>query len=256
MKLANKTGIVIGSATGIGAEIARQMAKEGANVVLGDINLEAAEQVAAEIASSGREAIAVRANIAEETEVQQLVNQTVETFGGINVLVNNAAALSPEVIGPDSQTDAACLDLEIWDQTMAVNLRGYLLAMKFAIPEMLKVGGGTIVNTSSIASIAAEPVRGAYAVSKAAVNQLSTHIATAYGKRGIRCNAVAPGFINTNRATEKMYQSALPDLLTPYLGSTQNVADAVIFLASDEAAFITGQVIQVDGGVLAHSPYL
>ena len=211
--------------------------------------------MAAEIKQAGGEALAVETDISREADVKKMVAQTLAEFGGINILVNNAAALAPEVIGPDSQTDAASLALDIWDRTMAVNLRGYLLCMKYVIPEMLKLHGGSIVNTSSVAGIAAEPVRGAYAVSKAGVNQLSKHIATAYGKRGIRCNAVAPGCINTNRATEKMYQAFMPHLLTPELGSAENVARLVVFLASDDAAFVTGQVIQVDGGILSHMPF-
>ena len=253
-KLNEKTSIIVGSATGIGAATARLMAAEGSKVVLTDINLEGAQQVAAEIKDAGGEALALEVDIADEAGVSQMVSQAVDAFGGINVLVNNAAALAPEIIGPDSQSDAATLDLDIWDKTMAVNLRGYLLCMKYVIPEMLKTGGGSIVNTSSIASIVAEPVRGAYAVSKAGVNQLSRHIATAYGKRGIRCNAVAPGCINTNRATDKMYQPLLPRLLTPELGSPENVARTIVFLASDDAAFITGQIIEVEGGMLAHMP--
>lgn len=253
-KLTEKTSVIVGSATGIGAATARLMAAEGSRVVLGDTNFEGAQELAAEIQKAGGEALAIRVDIANEADVSQMVAQTLEAFGGINILFNNAAALAPEVIWPDSQTDAARLDLDIWDRTMAVNLRGYLLCMKHVIPEMLKLGGGSIINTSSIGSIVAEPVRGAYAVSKAGVNQLSTHIATAYGKRGIRCNAVAPGCIITNRATEKMYQAYIPHLLTPGLGSPENVARVVVFLASDDAAFITGQVIQVDGGMLSHMP--
>ncbi len=253
-KLNNKTSIVVGSATGIGATTARLMAAEGANVVLADTNFEGAQDVAAEIKETGREALAVRADIADEGDVPQMVARTVEAFGGVDILFNNAAALVPDVIGPDSQTDAASLDLEIWDRTIAVNLRGYLLCMKHVLPEMVKRGRGSIINTSSVASIAAEPVRGAYAVSKAGVNQLSTHIATAYGKRGIRCNAIALGCISTNRLTEKMYKTFMPHLLTPDLGSTENVAHVVVFLASDDAAYVTGQVIQVDGGMLSRFP--
>ena len=253
-KLNDKTSIIVGSATGIGAATARLMAAEGSKVVLADLNLDGAETVAAEIRQAGGEALAVQADISNEDDVNQMVTQALAAFGGINILINNAAALSPDVIGLDSQTDAATLELDIWDRTMAVNLRGYLLCMRHVIPEMLKLGGGSIINTSSVASLAAEPVRGAYAVSKAGVNQLSKHIATAYGKRGIRCNAIAPGCINTNRATEKMYQAFIPHLLTPGLGSTENIARVVVFLASDDAAFITGQVIQADGGMLSHLP--
>ena len=253
-KLNDKTSIIVGSATGIGAATARLMAAEGSKVVLADLNLDGAETVAAEIRQAGGDALAVQADISNEADVNQMVTQALAAFGGINILINNAAALSPDVIGLDSQTDAATLELDIWDRTMAVNLRGYLLCMRHVIPEMLKLGGGSIINTSSVASLAAEPVRGAYAVSKAGVNQLSKHIATAYGKRGIRCNAVAPGCINTNRATEKMYQAFIPQLLTPDLGSTENIARVVVFLASDDAAFITGQVIQADGGMLSHMP--
>ena len=253
-KLNEKTSVIVGSATGIGAATARLMAAEGSKVVLGDTNLEGAQEVAAEIKQAGGEALAIKADIANEADVRQLVAQASEAFGGINILFNNAAALAPEVIGRDSQADAAALELDVWDRTMAVNLRGYLLCMKHVLPKMLKLGGGSIINTSSVASLAAEPVRGAYAVSKAGVNQLSKHIATAYGKRGIRCNAVAPGCIITNRATEKMYKAYIPHLLTPGLGSPENVARVVVFLASDDAAFITGQVIQVDGGILSHMP--
>lgn len=253
-KLGEKTSIIVGSATGIGAKTARLMAAEGSRVVLGDTNLEGAQQVAAEIGQAGGEALAVKMDIANEADVRQLVTQALEAFGGINILVNNAAALGPDVIGRDSQTDAASLELDVWDQTMAVNLRGYLLCMKYVIPEMLKLGGGSIVNTSSVSSIVAEPVRGAYSVSKAGVNQLSKHIATAYGKQGIRCNAVAPGCISTNRTTEKMYRAFIPLLLTPDLGSTEDVARVIVFLSSDDAAYVNGQVIQVDGGMLSRFP--
>ena len=253
-RLSEKVSIVSGSASGIGEAIARVLAAEGSKVVLADINLEGAEKVAADIRENGGEALAVKADISNEADVSQMVTHAVDTFNGVHILVNNAAALSPDIIGVDSQTDAATLDLEIWDQTMAINLRGYLLAMKYAIPEMLNAGGGSIVNTSSISSIAAEPVRGAYAVSKAGVNQLTKHIATAYGKRGIRCNAVAPGCIATNPNTEKMYQGFIPLLSTPDLGSTEDIARVVLFLASDEAAFVTGQVIEADGGMLSHFP--
>ena len=253
-KLNDRVSIVVGSATGIGATTARLLATQGARVVLADLNLEGAEKVAAGIRQAGGEALAVYADISKEADVSQMVAQALEEFGGIHILVNNAAALSPDVIGVDSQSDAATLDLGIWDQTMAVNLRGYLLAMKYVIPEMLKLGGGSIVNTSSISSIVAEPVRGAYSVSKAGVNQLTKHIATAYGKKGIRCNAVAPGCIATNQVTEKMYQGFIPHLLTPDLGSTEDIARVVVFLASDDAAFITGQVIEADGGMLSHFP--
>ena len=253
-KLNGKTSVVIGSATGIGATTARLMAAEGSRVVLGDTNLEGAQEVAAEINEAGGEALAVRADIANEADVSQMVTRALEVFGSINILVNNAAALGPDVIGRDSQTDAASLDLDVWDRTMAVNLRGYLLCIKHVIPEMLKLGGGSIVNTSSVSSIVAEPVRGAYSVSKAGVNQLSKHVATAYGKRGIRCNAIAPGCISTNQVTEKMYKAFIPQLLTPDVGSTENIARVVVFLASDDAAFITGQVIQVDGGMLSRFP--
>ncbi|MXY06993.1 MAG: SDR family oxidoreductase [Gammaproteobacteria bacterium] len=253
-KLKEKTSIIVGSATGIGATTARLMAAEGSRVVLADVNFEGAQQVASEIMQTGGEALPVRADIANEADVSQMVTQALDAFGGINVLVNNAAALGPDVIGRDSQADAASLELEVWDQTMAVNLRGYLLCMKYVIPEMLKLGGGSIVNTSSVSSLVAEPVRGAYAVSKAGVNQLSKHIATAYGKRGIRCNAVAPGCISTNPTTEKMYQAFTPLLLTPDLGSTEDVARVIVFLASDDAAYVNGQVIQVDGGMLSRFP--
>lgn len=253
-KLNGKVSIIAGSASGIGASTAKLMAAEGSKVVLADININGAQAVATEITQTGGDALAVEMDIANEADVRQMVAQTLKAYGGINILVNNAAALGPDVIGRDGETDAASMDLEVWDQTMAVNLRGYLLTMKFVIPEMLKLGGGAIVNTSSVSSLVTEPVRGAYSVSKAGVNHLTKHIATAYGKQGIRCNAIAPGCVATNAGTEKMYQGFLPLLLTPALGSTENIARVIAFLASDDAEFINAQVIQVDGGMLERFP--
>lgn len=248
-----KVALVVGSAHGIGAATARGLAREGANVVLGDINVAGAEEVAAGIRAAGGDAFAFPMDIAEERDVKALVMEAVKRYGGVDILANVAADTRPEVIGRDSETDILKLDLGVYDRTMAVNVRGFLLTMKFAVPEMLKRGGGAIVNTSSMAGLAPEPLRGAYAVSKSAINMLTAHVATAYGKQGIRCNAVSPGATiapDVDPAQHPFFAMLLRHQPTPGLSRYEDQANVILFLVSDEAKFINGTVVRVDGGTL------
>jgi NAD(P)-dependent dehydrogenase (short-subunit alcohol dehydrogenase family) len=150
------------------------------------------------------------------------------------------------------------LEAEIWDRTMAVNLRGPMLGCKYAIPAMLARGGGSIIQTSSASGLAGDLTRAAYSASKAGLDSLTRSVATQYGKQGIRCNSIAPGVIATPAVAANVPKEALDaylgSTLTPRLGLPEDIAAAVVFLASDDSVFITGQVLSVDGGLLAHHP--
>jgi len=254
--LKDKVAVVVGSARGIGAASAAAMAAEGASVVLVDIDGAAVEAKAEEIRASGGPTLGIQGDIANEDDVQRAIEAAVSTFGGVDILHANAAAVEDAVMGPESAMDAARIPLSVWDRTMAVNLRGYLLAARAALPEMLKRNGGAVVFTSSDAAFASYHIRGAYSTSKAALIGLTRHLAAAYGKQGVRVNSICPGLIVTGSVTftDEHLKIQLRHHLTPRLGRPEDIANTAVFLASDEAGFITGQAIQVDGGLLAHIP--
>jgi NAD(P)-dependent dehydrogenase (short-subunit alcohol dehydrogenase family) len=180
----------------------------------------------------------------------------VRRYGQIDVLHNNAGAVELDTIGRDG--DLRQLDVDVWDRTLAVNLRGVMLCTKHVAPIMADAGRGSIVNTSSGSGLAGHVTRSAYGASKAGVNAFTQYTATTLGRDGIRCNAVAPGLIMTPAAVRNLSEAEidmfLRHTLTGRLGTPEDIAAMVAFLASDEAGFITGQVISVDGGALAHSP--
>ncbi|MFL5352038.1 SDR family NAD(P)-dependent oxidoreductase, partial [Archangium sp.] len=216
----------------------------------------AAKRLAGSILASGGQALGVQTDVSRESEVAALVAAAVEKFGGLDLLHNNAAALGPDVLGKDG--DLLSLDVATFERTLQVNLTGAMLGCKHAIPHMLERGRGAIVNTSSAASLQGDVVRASYGSSKGGLNSLTRYVATMYGKRGIRCNAVAPGLVltATGRAVmpPAMQELFLRHHLTPYLGEPEHVARAVVFLLSDGAAFITGETLRVDGGFTQHGP--
>jgi NAD(P)-dependent dehydrogenase (short-subunit alcohol dehydrogenase family) len=178
----------------------------------------------------------------------------VDTYGGLDVLHNNAAALGPDVHGRDTQIVDA--QVEVWDKTMAVNLRGVMLGCKYAIPRMIERGGGVIVNTSSTAALAAGPAAAAYAASKAAIISLTRHVAARYGRDGIRCIAIAPGHIVNPRTAAAPWFTAMmrPHQPVPRQGVPQDIANGVAFLVSEEASFISGILLPIDGAHGAARP--
>lgn len=257
-RLAGKAAIVTGAASGIGKATAWALAREGAAVILADIDESGAGKVAREISTAGGRAIGFGADIAEERDIQNMIMASVSHFGRLDILHNNAVASSPQIIGRD--IDVVSMDAEIWDRTMRINLRGPMLACKYALPEMIKGGGGSIINMSSASGLTGDLARPAYGASKAAINALTLSVATLHGKQGIRCNSIAPGVIDTPalRANIAAQDLAMYERnhLTPRMGRPEDIAEMVVFLASDAAAFITGQVISVDGGLLSHHPVL
>src|SRR5215469_11653701 len=198
--LKDKVAIIAGAATGIGKVTAVKLGEQGVQLVLGDINVAGIDAVAAAITAAGGKAVTARCDIADDASVKAMVDLAVKTYGGLDFMYANAADLGAIL----SDTDAVDVPLEIFDRTIAVNLRGHLLCTRHAVPEMLKRGGGAIVYTSSAAAYGGEPGRVAYAISKSCINALMRHVASRWGKEGIRANAVAPGYVVTEARTSSM----------------------------------------------------
>jgi NAD(P)-dependent dehydrogenase (short-subunit alcohol dehydrogenase family) len=253
--LEGKVAIVTGAASGIGECSARTLAGLGASVVVADINGSGAESVAASIVEDGGSASWFSVDVSVEAQVAALVDHAVGRFGGLDVVHNNAADTRAEVIGRDGTVDS--MDVDVWDQTMAVNLRGTMLGCKLAIPRLLERGGGVIVNTSSNSGLSGDLSRTAYGASKAGINAVTMYVATQFGRYGIRSNAVSPGLVLTPAADRNLTADAREifrlNHLTERFGAPQDIANAVAFLASDQASFINGQILCVDGGMLAHT---
>ena len=254
--LAGRVAIVFGSATGIGAACARTLAARGATVVLADIAPDAAERTAEQITTAGGRAIVSRCDVSVESDVAATVELAEATFGHVDIVHNNAAAMN--LVATDRPV--ADEDVDHWDQIMAVNLRGQMLGCKHAVRAMLRSGGGSIINTSSVAALDGELTGTAYGVSKAGIIQLTRSVATQYGRKGVRCNAILPGFVaverhaTNNTASAAFRESLTRHHLTPYIGQPQDIANGVAFLASDEARFVTGHLFRIDGGLTAHLP--
>ena len=248
--LKDKVAIVAGAATGLGAASARRLAQEGTRVVVGDVNLAGAEQTAAALRELGGDAVAVAFDISSDESVRSLVAAAVAAYGGVDLVHVNAGAM--DMTRHDS--DVAEIDLDVWDRTIAVNLRGHMLVTRHSVPVLLARGGGAIVYTSSVAAFTGEATRPAYSVTKAGINALMRHVAQRWGRDGIRANAVAPSLI----VTEKMRAQAPEGLLEGRLamtpstrhGEESDVASMVAYLMSDEGSWINGQVINIDGGTV------
>ncbi|HEX4018601.1 MAG TPA: SDR family oxidoreductase [Frankiaceae bacterium] len=250
--LSGKVVLVAGGAGGIGTATCKRLGAEGASVVVADLNDASAAEVAESIRSAGGAATATAIDLRSEESVSAAVALTLEQYGGLDVLHANAADLSPDTIGQDS--DAEAIPLEVFDRTIAVNLRGHLLCARHAIPKLLERGGGALVFTSSAAAFAGEPERPAYAMAKSGLGGLIRHIASRWGKQGIRANGVAPGLVLTDTIRDsldpKFRDMALGVTRSARLGTPDDIAAAVAFLASDDSSWITGQVISVDGGAM------
>lgn len=251
--LEGKCAIITGAGGGIGRPTALALARAGAHVVASDIERSTAEETAALIESAGGRAIAVAADISQENDWAALVGEAVQAFGGLDILVNNAAATSRK------DRDLLSMEADVWDFTFAVNARGPMLGCKHAIPKLLERGGGAIVNIVSGAALTGQLGMPAYSAAKAATISRTRSVATLHGKQGIRCNAIAPGLIMHPRLAAHFPQEHIQidadNLLTPESGTPEDIANAVVFLASEQSRFINGHVLPVDGGILAHTPF-
>lgn len=256
-RLDGKVAVVTGATLtdrglNIGGATVLEMAREGASVVAADIDLSSAERLAHEVDAMGGTAIACLFDLADEASIQALVDTAVDHFGRIDVMHNNATIVSSEDHDLLSTSTAA------WDAMLTMNVRGYALGCKFAVARMVSAGtGGSIINTSSTSALLGMPSRIAYAASKAAINSLTVNVATQYGKQGVRCNSICPGLTLSAEALRTQSDGVLEiyrrHTLTPHLGDPVHIAKMAVFLASDESAFVTGQIIKVDGGLQSHA---
>ena len=247
-RLENKVAIVAGGGSGIGAATAARLAQEGAAVVIGDINAQAADGVAKRIADNGGRALGIGCDIADDASVASLIAATLKHYGSLDGIHVNAADMKALL----SDTDAVDVPLEVFDRTLAVNLRGHLLCTRHAIPAMLERGGGAIVYTSSGSAFMGEPTRVSYAVSKSGLHALMRHVASRWGKQGIRANAIAPGLVITEHIRgnfpKELEDAVLAITRSPRLGQSEDIAAMVAMLMSGDGAWINGQVLSVDGG--------
>lgn len=249
--LSEKRAVVTGAASGIGRAVARALADEGARVVVADLEEEGGKRTVESIRESGGEAVFQKTDVSSEEDVTAMIDAARENFGGLDVLVNNAG-----IEGSDQQpiTD---LDVEVFDQVVAVNLRGVWLGMKYGIQEMLRDGGGSVVNIASIAGKVGFEEQSPYCGSKSGVIGMTRSVALEFATQDVRVNAIAPGIVQTSMV--ERYEERNPgaqemfDQVEAMEGrsSPENIADTAVFLASDRAARITGSTIPVEGGYLA-----
>jgi NAD(P)-dependent dehydrogenase (short-subunit alcohol dehydrogenase family) len=250
MRFADRTAVVTGASSGIGRAIALALATEGAHVVIGDLQepsrLEDEKgSTAAAIREAGGSAMFVECDVGRSADVTRLVDSAVDAYGGVDILVNNAGVFVRNPITEVTEDE--------WDRVLAVNLKGYYLSCRAALPVMIGRGGGAVVNVGSIHGLIGTATAATYCASKGAIDNLTRQLAVDYAGHGIRVNSVAPGTIET--AMSKPFREQ-PELLAEYrrrtllprLGTPADVANAVAFLASDDASFITGHTLVVDGG--------
>jgi NAD(P)-dependent dehydrogenase (short-subunit alcohol dehydrogenase family) len=247
MKLANKVALITGAASGMGKSAALLFAREGAQIAAVDIDGQQVQQTASEIIKAGGQALAIRADVSKSEDVQHMINETVNHFGSLNILYNNAG------IEGDSNFLSNMTE-EQFDRVIAINLRGVFLGMKYALPHLIKAGGGSIINQASIAGLVAVRGGAGYCAAKAGVIALTRVAALEYGRYNIRVNAICPGAIETAMA-QRVRKGQPPDpraiqriSVLGRMGEPEEIAKVALFLASDDSSFATGAPFIIDGG--------
>lgn len=257
MALPDTAAVVTGAAQGIGRVTALMLAAQGACVTVMDINADGAQAVGEEVRAAGGDAHVVAGDVSREPDVARTVAETVERFGGLDVMVNNAVVYDRAIEGRD--LNVVSTPDEVWARTMEVNLYGAVLGCRHAIPAMTARGGGSIVNVGSTAGFSGDTNHVAYAASMAAKYSLTRSVATSHGKLGIRCNAIATGLVLSPTARANLDPVKMDvyrdNLLVPDFAEPEDIASLILFLASDAGRYITGQTIIADGGFQAHQPW-
>ncbi|WP_339227238.1 SDR family oxidoreductase [Oceanobacillus sp. FSL K6-2867] len=248
MKLQEKVAIVTGAASGMGKAIAKLYAMEGAKVVVADLNFEGAAEVVKEIIADNGVAVAVQVNVANQEDIDHMIDTAVNEYGKLDILVNNAGIM-------DGFEPVADITDERWDLIFDVNTKGVMRSMRKAIPLFLKQGAGVIVNIASTGGLNGAHAGATYGASKHAVVGLTKNTGYMYAQKGIRCNAIAPGAVNTNISASMkninpfgMERTKTVQGVIPKVGEPEEIANAALFLATDEASFVNGTVLTVDGG--------
>ncbi|MFS0592667.1 glucose 1-dehydrogenase [Cytobacillus horneckiae] len=241
MRLQDKVAIITGAASGMGKAEAIHFGKEGAKVVVADLNIEGAETVAQEINSNGGEALAVKVNVTDNADLENMVKTTMDIYGQIDVVVNNAGIF-------DKYTNSLETTEQQWDLIFDINLKAIFKITNLVLPDMIERGNGTIVNIASIAGLVAQMGGAAYTASKHAVVGYTKHIAAVYGSKGIKINAIAPGTIRTPLTADMLKTRPTDKIPLDRFGNDYEVADLAVFLASDESKFMNGAVVPIDGG--------
>ncbi|MFS0901168.1 SDR family NAD(P)-dependent oxidoreductase [Mycolicibacterium litorale] len=249
-RLDNKRVVITGAASGIGRAAAALMVGEGARVLIADLDAGAAASAADEF---GDNAVGIRVDVLDEGSVAAMIDRAVAEFGGIDVLCNHVGGSNPR-----KDLDLLRLDLAEWDRTMALNARSTVVASRLALPHMIAEGGGSIINTVSVAGLAGDTLQCAYGAAKAAVIRLTQYIATQYGRNNVRCNAIAPGAIMTPALRDNLPAETIADIrghnALDLIGDPDDIGWAMVYLASDESRYMTGQTLVLDGGLTAQSP--
>lgn len=249
-RLDNKRVVITGAASGIGRAAAELMVAEGAHVLIADLDADAAHAAAAEI---GDHAVGTAVNVLDEASVAAMIECAVAEFGGIDVLCNHVGGSDPR-----KDLDLLHLDLTEWDRAMALNARSTVVASRLALPHMIDGGGGSIINTVSVAGLAGDTLQCAYGAAKAAVIRLTQYIATQYGRNHVRCNNIAPGAIMTPALHDNVPAEVIADIRShnplDLIGAPEDIGWAMVYLASDESRYMTGQTLVLDGGLTAQSP--
>lgn len=251
MRLEDKTALITGAASGIGRQTALLFAREGACVVVVDLNAEQGEDTVAEIVANGGMAHFVSADVSRSDDCQQMILAAEEAFGALHILFNNAGVMLAE------DDDAVATEEETWDRTMSINLKGVFLGCKWGIPALRRAGGGSVINTASfVALLGAATPQLAYTASKGGVLSMTRELAVIHARENIRVNAICPGPLRTKLLmkvldTEEKRQRRLVHIPMGRFGEAEEIAKAALFLASHESSFMTGASLAVDGGITA-----
>lgn len=252
MRLQDKVAVVTGAASGMGKAIAILYAKEGAKVVVSDLTLEGAGATVAEITAFGGTATAIEADISKERDVYRLIKAALNSYGTLDILVNNAGIM-------DNFAPAGDVTDEMWDKVFAVNVTGVMRTIRQAIPIFLEKGAGVIVNIASVGGLYGSRAGASYTAAKHAVVGLTKNTGFQYADKGIRCNAIAPGGVNTNitASVNNLHEDGVNKVMAgaafnPRTGEPEDIARVALFLASDDAAFVNGTVVTADAGWTAY----